>query len=937
MKNCSYPFRTVQAVLLALLVTAAPGSFAVTNAKAARYYEDALTRYNKKDIPGAIIQLKNALQIDKNMLPVQVLLGKALLANSEVIAAEVAFTEALRLGVNRAEVVVPMARSVMAQGRLQEVLDKPLFATAGLPASAQFQLLLLRASATVDLGGSNNAMKAIEEARAIDPGSPDSWLTEVPLRIRAGQFSEAQLAVDRAVLLAPNSAEALYMRGTVAHVQGVAEAALASYAKALQIESTHTEALVSRAGLLMDLQRIAEASTDIRALLKSSPNDPRGHYLSSLVSERQGKPGETKAALNKITSLLDPVPMESLRYRPQALMLGGLAHYGLNQREKAKPYLEAAQRAQPGSGVSKLLAQIYLLDKNVDRAIASLDSYLSLHPKDSQALLLLASSHMAQGRHARATQLMQDAVRSQDRPEFQTMLGMSLVGSGKFSDALAALETAFQKDPNQLQAGVALATLYLQGGQAPRAARLAEGLAKLRPGSPGIQNLLGMARAGNGDPAGARTAFEAAAKLDAIFTQPQVNLARLDIDAKAYDAAATRLNAVLARDAKNLEAIGELARLFERKGQLAEAQRWLDKAVDYSGPDNLQFGLALVEFHLRNNNPTAAQQAAKSLSGKAPEALPVLVTSARVSLANGDAVAARTSLTRAATQASRNPPMLLQIALLQSTAGHLPGAAYTLEKALAERPEYLPAQALLAEVAMRQGQHDKAEQMVRQITVSHPKAGVGYGLQGDLAAARGQKAAAIDAYRRAHQIEPSTASLLRLYGALSAADGATAVQLAEQWVKVNPNDVSIRRALADGHARNGNLAAARNAYEALLKIAPTDAEALNNLANVMLLAKDPGALKVAEQALSLNPTAPHIIGTAGWATFKAGQPDRALQLLRDARLRDPSNRETRYFLSAVLVSTGRPTEAREELEVALKGDRLFNSAKEAEQLLNTLK
>ena len=928
---------TLPVVLLALLVTAAPGGFAATNAKAARYYEDALTRYNKKDIPGSIIQLKNALQIDKNMLPVQVLLGKALLANSEVIAAEVALNEALRLGVDRAEVVVPLARAVMAQGRLQDVVDKPVFAIAGLPAAIQFQLLLLRASATVDLGGSNNAMKAVEEARALDPGSPDSWLTEVPLRIRAGQFGEAQLAVDRALLLAPTSAEAFYLRGTVAHIQGDRATAMANYAKALQIEPTHTEALVSRAGLSMDQQRIAEAGTDVAALLKTSPGDPRGHYLSSLIAERQGKSAEAKAALNKITSLLDPVPMESLRYRPQALMLGGLAHYGLNQREKAKPYLEAVQRAQPGSGVAKLLAQIYLSDKNIDRAIASLDAYIKLHPNDSQALLLLASSHMAQGRHARATQLMQDAVRSHDRPEFQTMLGMSLVGSGQFGDALKALESALQKDPNQVQAGIALATLYLQGGQSPRAARLAEGLAKQHPGNAGIQNLLGMTRAGNGNPAGARTAFEAAAKLDATFMQPQVNLARLEIDANSDDAAATRLNAVLARDPKNLEALGELARLFERKGQLTEAQRWLDKAVDYSGPDNVQPGLALVEFHLRQNNPTAAKLAAKNLSGKAPEALPVLITSARVSLMNGDATAARTNLTRAATQASRNPPMLLQIALLQSSAGHLPGAAYTLDKALTERPDFLPAQALMAEVQIRLGQWDQAEQHVRQIIASHPKAGVGYGLQGDLAAARGQNTAAIDAYRRAHQIEPSTGSLLRLYGALAASDASAAVQLAEQWVKANPKDVLMRRALADGHARNGNLAAARGAYEALLKIAPGDAEALNNLANVLLLAKDAGALKVAEQALSLNPTAPHIIGTVGWAAFKAGQNDRALQFLRDARLRDPSNLDTRYFLGAVLASTGRPTEAREELEAALKGDRRFASAKEAEQLLRTLK
>ena len=69
-------------------------ALAQSNTKAAGYYEDALTRYEKKDIAGAIIQLKNALQADPNNLSVQLLLGKALLRSGEAAAAEVAFNEA---------------------------------------------------------------------------------------------------------------------------------------------------------------------------------------------------------------------------------------------------------------------------------------------------------------------------------------------------------------------------------------------------------------------------------------------------------------------------------------------------------------------------------------------------------------------------------------------------------------------------------------------------------------------------------------------------------------------------------------------------------------------------------------------------------------------------------------------------------------------------
>lgn len=924
-------------VMPALLAAGLSLAMAQSDGKAAKYYEDALRRYESQDIKGALVQLKNALQLDKNMLPVQVLLGKALLANGDAVGAEVAFTEALRLGVNRAEVVVPLARSVAAQGKPQQLLEQARFATAGLPTAVQSQLLLLRASAAADLGDTRSAMKYVEDARVTDPGNADSWLVEASVRIRDRQLQEAQAASERALALAPTSAQALYMRGTVAHARGDAAAALAYYGKALREEPTHTEALVSRAGLLLDQGRKADAAADVATLLRASPSDPRGHYLKALLAEADGDAAATKAALNSITALLDPVPIEQLRYRPQALMLGGLAHYGLNEHEKAKPYLEAVQRLQPGSGVAKLLAKIYLAEKSNNRAIASLEAYLAANPRDSQALLLLASAQMAQGRHARATQMMQEALRTQDNPSMRAMLGMSLLGAGKFADSASALEASFQKDPGQLQAGVALATLYMQSGQTEKAVRVASSLVKQRPDSPGLQYLLGSARARHGDAAGARSAFETALKLDATYAAPAVSLASLDIDQGAYDKAAGRLNAVLARDEKNIDALGEFGRLAERRGQLVEAQRWFEKAEDHSPAGNLQPGLALVEFYLRNSNPDAAVEAAKRLSSKAPEAIPVLLIAARARLASGDAPTAKSNLARAAALASYNPSVLLQVALLQLSAGDMSGAVHSLDKALDERPDFLPAQALRADLEIRQGELAKAEQRIRQIVAAHPKAEVGYALQGDLALARGQMAAAADAYRRAHQLAQSSASMLRLYRLLSVSEAKAAQQFAEQWLKAHPQDLDARRAVADGYARAGNLAAARSSYEMLLKSAPEDAEALNNLANVLLLSNDPAALGVAEKALKIQPGAAHIIGTTGWAAYKAGQSDRALRLLRDARLRDPGNPDTRYFLAVVLAGAGRTAEARDELDAALGSGGNFVTAQEAAKLRRTLK
>lgn len=927
-------------VLVPMLAAAlSGGSLAVAaDAKASKYYEDALIRYEKNDLDGAVIQLKNALQIDKNMLPVQMLLGKALLQNGDVVAAEVAFLEAIRLGVNRAEVVVPLGQVYMAQGKHRLIFEQATFNVAGLPGAVQLQLQLLRASASADLGDVRSAMKSVEEARAIDNRNPAVWLAEVPIRIRARQFNEAAAAVDRALSLAPEAAEVWYQKGSVAHVSGDLQAALTAYSQAIKAQPGHVETRVARAGLLLDLNRATEAEADLTELGRIAPGEPRAAYLKALLSERNGKSEEARAALKEVTHLIDPVPIDFIRYRTQLLMLNGLAHFGLNELEKAKQYLETFQRQQGNTPASKLLAQIYMGESNVDRAIEVLENYLRENPTDGQAMTLLGSAYLSKGQNAKATALMQQALKSKDNPAHRTVLGLSLIRSGQGGSGLAELEASYKQDATQTQAGVSLVGVYLRTGRAAKAVAVAENLVKQQPDNPSFFNVLGMAKGQAGDLPGAKAAFEQAVKLSDTFVAPKINLARLEIAAKAYDAAAVRLGAILKADEKNTEAMGEMAVLSERRGQQAEAQRWLEKATDIAGPKEVRWGLALSDFHLRHDRPAPALEAVKRVSGKLPDDLTVLLAYAKAQIANRDMVGAKGTLTSATRLADYNPALQVQIALLQLAASNVPGAAYSLEKALSTQPEFLPAQALMAEVDLRRGDPAKAEKRAREIVVKHPKRAIGHSLLGDVAVARNQPAAALEAYRRAHQTEPSSDTLLRLLSAMGNQDGGKpALQLAEQWMKSHPADARIQRALSDGYARTGNFAAAKKAYESLLKLKPDDGAALNNLANVLLRLKDPGAISVAEQAVARFPGNANAIDTLGWALYLSGQTDKALQLLRDARLRDPTHPEIRFHLATVLAKTGRITEARGELEAALKSGQSFESAGEAATLLKSLK
>lgn len=920
------------------LTALALAASAAADPKASRLYEDALQRFEKKDHAGAIVQLKNALQIDKNLLPVHVLLGKALLAHGEVVAAEVALNEALALGVNRAEVVVPLARALVGQAKLVELVGEgPKFDPAGLPPQVSLELLLEKASAHSDLGAPREALRTIQEARAINASAPEVWRAEVPIQIRARRFNEATAAAQQAIKLAPDMAEGHYLLGSVAHAQGNIQAAMAAYDRALAIEPQHLEARVARAGLLMDQGKLDAVSAETAQARKIAPRDPRPTYLNALVAERRGDIQASRAALAEITGLLDPVPISFMRYRPQLLMLGGLAHYGLGNNEKARPYLEALLRQQSDAPAAKLLAQIHLADRNFDRAIETLEAYVRVRPADTQAVVLLAAAQMSKGRTNRAVQLLQDALKREDSPRLHAFLGLTLAGGGKPIDALAELEKAFRKDPGQLAAGAALIDLQIRNKQPGKAVEIAEGLVKRAPKEAQYHALLGHAKAAVGDVARARSAYEQALKLSPGFTAVELGLARLDVRERRDESALQRLGAVLAREPKNVEALMESAWIAERRGQAEEATRLMSAASDHSAAGHLAAAQGLVDLHLRGGRVEAAKEALKTLETKAPEHLQVLLTGARVRLAAKDIAGAQTTLTRASRTADFDANTLATVALLQMSAQDAKGALYTATKALQADPKSLPAKALLVDASLRTGDVAQAERAARELAHQHPKMALPVALLGDVAAARGQTGAALEAYKRAHQIEPSAESLARLFNLQVRQDPQAANELAERWLKSHPGDQPVRRLLAASYARLGKFASARSLYEAIVAAVPGDAESLNNLANVMVLQKDPKALQVAERALAAKPGAAHIIGTTGWAAHLAGQDDRALQLLRDARLRDPNNPDTRYFLGAVLASKGRRDEAREELRVAMNAGAGSSFSAQARDLLETLK
>ena len=905
--------------------------------EASRFYEDALARYERNDVAGAIVQLKNALQKDPGMLAANVLMGKALLKNGDAQGAEVTFAKALKLGADRAEVIVPMAQAYLAQGKYDTLLER-ITPEGLLPRDTQIEILVLRGTAQAESGNTTAALRSFDDAQSLDPKSTSVRLARANLLIRNGQVNRASALADEILKLAPNDSAAWNLRGSVAHVNGDLQAALADYAKAIALDTKNLDARVAQAGIYLDLGRLDDADRAVAELQQISPLEPRGAYLRAVVASRRNDADTVRTSLTDVVGLLDPVPKETLSRYGQLLLLGGLSHYGLGNLEKAADYLKIYVRLHPGQpGPSKLLASIYIDRRDPKSAISLLEPLRTSAQSDPQVLTLLAAAQMAERRYSQAAALLEQAVKlSGGAPDVRAEYGVSLIGNGQADLGLNQLQQAFAKDPGQAHAGVALTAMYMKRDQPKKAVEVIDAVVKREPKNVDAINLQGIAHAAAGDRAGARAAYEKVIALNPGYYGARLNLARLDVSDGKFDAGRQRLLELLKADEKNGDAMYEMGLLEDQAGHPDEAIRWLERAVAMP-KQRVRAGIYLSGVLLKQRNFEQAVSVAKDAASRAPKDLPALYGLSRAQLAAGDSKGAAQTLQSMSQLVGFDPVENVSIARLQIAAGDRENALYSLDKALKGDADNLQALTLTTEAEIAGRDHAKAEKHARRVSELYPSTGVGLRLLGDLAVARGQADAAITSYRAALAKQRNVDTTVRLYRAyVAGGDTSKALAVLEQAHRENPADSVILRTLADAQLRAGQVSAARGSYERLLQKNSNDAEVLNNLAQVALRQQDKAALGYAERAYQLAKNDAAIIDTLGWILVRHGQMDRAIGLLRDARLRDSSNPEIRYHLAVALAQMGREAEARSELKEILKDGVAFDGVDDARKLQQKL-
>ena len=249
-------------------------------------------------------------------------------------------------------------------------------------------------------------------------------------------------------------------------------------------------------------------------------------------------------------------------------------------------------------------------------------------------------------------------------------------------------------------------------------------------------------------------------------------------------------------------------------------------------------------------------------------------------------------------------------------------------------PESQPLLDTLIDMQMRGGRGAEATRRVEGLLAKQPESAHLHALQGRLllAAGRGEDAAA--AFERALALAPNEGMALAGRALIAQANGdlPKAIEEMKKAEAAAPDVVDYAYMVARLTLDQGDRAAAREAFERVLRQHPDSAAAANDLA--FLLAEDAtdlaAAQRHAERAVRLQPSA-ETLDTLGFVKLKQGAAEEAVGMFERALARKPDYATARYHLALALIEKGEPVAAREALEQAL--EEPFPEQQEARKVL----
>ena len=891
---------------------------------------NAITDREQGQYEEAVIELKNALQIDPDNLKARAMLGDVYMQMGKAAGADKEYRHVQDGHGDVSLYLLNLGDALLRLKEWQEVLDR-IHPDPALPVADRARVNAQRGSANIGLENIDAARKDFSSAVALDPNCVSAWLGQATLAIAEGRISTARELVKqaRAKAQGEDAAEAWRMTAQMGQMDGDFEAAEAAYSKAIELSAFKDVLQTSRALSRIEMGDYPGAHEDLDAVGEKYPNHPYVLYGQGLLAVREGRFSEARGYLEALKQLI-PGDVRGTFYL-------GVANLAEGNAKDAEHYLAQVVAKSRSVKAEMLLGQARYILGDYRGAAQVLEPLLASEPNDPELQSLLGSVYIAIGETAQGSKLLSSAVARQPNNITDRMrLGLSLVKLGKSDAGVKELEQVAADDPESDQARVALMIGYVQTGKFKAARTIALEIRDKAPENAGPWNYLGMVELAAGNREAAHKAFAKSYALAPDWPVAGFNLARLEQFEGNIERAKAIGEEILKKHPDHLPTMTYLIGLEEATGNDQYAQQIAEQAIKRHpgelGPrlwlarkfladgepkkslalfqdvekdhrDDIGFLAVLGEAQLRAGETMAGMKTFKELTELAPKNADIRYMYARACAINNDYLALGEALVQGLRLDPQHPgiPVLVQRLLALSS-----GQAST-EKLLwrmhSAAPDNLFLTRVRAEYAIRNGRANDAVRIYEKARERFPNE---WEWWGQLTYARAQSG-----------------------------DLKSALADIRQWLAMHPKETDAwllkgKILVADGRSQE-----ARESFAHVLTLDPNNVQAMNNLAWLLRDSNVAKARRYAERAVELGPG--YITrDTLGVILMDLGEHEQAEHLFRQAFGEQPQSADIRFHLAQVLAHLDRGPEARSLLKELLHDAPKFSEHEQAEQLLTRL-
>ena len=617
------------------------------------------------------------------------------------------------------------------------------------------RLQLARAYASS--GDGPNALREYARAAELMPEDDEAQIKAGNFMLLAGRFADAQGIGERLLARSPKSVEAQILIANALAGLKDWESAVDAFEKAVEIDPSRASTYSELGAAQMSKGDPVAAEAAFR---KAVETDPKSSLALNSLANFFWSRGDADQAEQLMKRALDVDAKSVVVNRALAMF-----YLVRNRVEAAEPYLKTVADNTPGAESKYALAEYYLRLRRFDDARELVTPYVKDDKTFVSSSIRLARIEAVAGKMAEAHRIL-DGVLAREPKNVDALLlrGQVFLAENNTINALSALQTAVEGNPNAVGAHVALARTHALRGSVKEATK----------------------------------AFNDALNLDASNYAARLGLAKLHVENGAAADGVPLLMKVVAENPRNLEARLLLLQGFMAVGDLVQASALAnDLLKTHAESAAVQTAVGMLAS-LKKDAAGARQAYSRALSAN-PRAYQALAGLLNAELQGKNFGAARALIEKQLAQSPNDPRLNLMAAETYGALGDAAEMEKALKKTVEADPHSLQAYAMLGRMYYMQGRLDLARTELEKYVNTAPASVPGNTMLGTILDLQGKKQEAKARYNRALQVDPRAAvaanNLAWIDANTNGANLDVALQLAQTAKAQLPNQHEVDNTL----------------------------------------------------------------------------------------------------------------------------------------------